>query len=427
MNRLPHGGSAVLLSRLLPNFPLAVWVLVFGRVLLQLGTGFVLFYAAIYFVNEVGLSATAVGLAIGVGQVAGIGGRIASGTLADSPQWGRRSTLLLSAAFSAIADIFLFAATGLPLLIVGNVLMGIGIGLYWPAMEALVADNTTSDTRREAYALTRLSDAVGLGLGVVLGGWVVAETGGYRWLFAFDGVSFIVFGAVLYFAVADRAAPAAPEGQSRLAGWKRAIADPVLQVFFVINTAFTLYMAQLDSTLPLFLRNVAGSDRYPIAEREISILFAWQIAVAIIAQLPVARLMRPLSHTRALTIASALFAIGFVGIWVTGQPANAPHAMGWAIAALGILSLGMVTYTPAGSSLVSEIAPESLRGTYLSINSLCWAVGYAIGPPLGGLALDRSDDIARNYWLGLAASTALVVVVLRLLAQRLLAHAGRPS
>ncbi|GAB4343256.1 MAG: MFS transporter [Cyanophyceae cyanobacterium] len=404
---------------MLPSFQPVVWILVLGRVLLQLGTGFVLFYAAIYFVNEVGVSATAMGVAVGLGQVAGIGGRILSGSMADSPRWGRRKTLLLSAAFSAIADIFLFSAQGLPLLIVGNALMGLGIGFYWPAMEALVADVTPADHRRDAYALTRLSDALGLGIGVVLGGIVVAQTGGYRWLFVFDGVSFLVFGAVLYFAVADRPVPPAPEGQGRLAGWGRAIADPVLQVFVVINTAFTVYMSQLDSTMPLYLRNVAGSAAYPIAEREISILFTWHIVVVIVTQLPVARLLRPLSHTQALTSASGLFAIGFVGLWWTGQPQNAPNAMGWAIAALGILSVAMATYTPAGSSLVADIAPESLRGTYLSINSLCWAVGYTIGPPLGGLALDQAAGTARVYWLGLAASTLFGVAVLRLLSWRM--------
>lgn len=49
----------------LPRLQHQVWLLAFGRLLSQVGTGFTLFYAPIFFVNQVGLSATAVGVGIG--------------------------------------------------------------------------------------------------------------------------------------------------------------------------------------------------------------------------------------------------------------------------------------------------------------------------------------------------------------------------
>ncbi|MGM0456764.1 MAG: MFS transporter, partial [Cyanobacteriota bacterium] len=71
------------------------------------------------------------------------------------------------------------------------------------------------------------------------------------------------------------------------------------------------------------------------------------------------------------------------------------------------------------SALVVELAPEEMRGVYLSINSLCWAIGYAIGPPLGGAALDRSQTVANSFWLVLAASVALMIPILKQLERRL--------
>lgn len=165
----------------------------FGRLLSQVGTGFVLFYAAIFFVNQVGLSPAAVGFGIGSESISGVVGRVVGGSLADSPRWGRRKILLISAAVSVMADLVLAVSHDFPTFLVGNLLMGLGIGLYWPSAEAVVADLTNPSNRNEAYALNRLSDSVGMGLGVVIGGWIIAATGAYRALFILDGISFTVF------------------------------------------------------------------------------------------------------------------------------------------------------------------------------------------------------------------------------------------
>uniref|UniRef100_A0ACD5GQI0 Uncharacterized protein n=1 Tax=Desertifilum tharense IPPAS B-1220 TaxID=1781255 RepID=A0ACD5GQI0_9CYAN len=69
----------------LPNLPNPVWILAAGRLLSQIGNGFTLFYAPIFFVNQVGLSATAVGIGLGSGSISGVFGRFFGGTLTDSP------------------------------------------------------------------------------------------------------------------------------------------------------------------------------------------------------------------------------------------------------------------------------------------------------------------------------------------------------
>jgi MFS family permease len=101
----------------LPKLPLQVWVLISGRLLSGIGSGFTLFYAPIYFVNEVELTKTAVGFALGIGSIAGIFGRIVSGSSLDSPHWGRKRTLLGAAIISAIASAVLAVANGFEILV----------------------------------------------------------------------------------------------------------------------------------------------------------------------------------------------------------------------------------------------------------------------------------------------------------------------
>lgn len=69
-----------------------------------MGTGFTLFYASIFFINQVGLTTTAVGIALGSGSISGIAGRILGGMGVDLPMVKRRRTLLLSAAISVIGS-----------------------------------------------------------------------------------------------------------------------------------------------------------------------------------------------------------------------------------------------------------------------------------------------------------------------------------
>ncbi|ERN41642.1 arabinose efflux permease [Rubidibacter lacunae KORDI 51-2] len=416
----------------LPNVAREIWLLAFGRLLSQIGSGFILFYAPIFYVDRVGLSATLVGIGIGSAQqTTGILGRYFGGVFADSPTWGRRRTLLLSAGVSAIADLVLALTYDYPIFLVGNLLMGLGIGLYWPATEAAVADLTRPEQRNEAYAVTRLADSLGLSVGVLAGGAIVSASGNYRSLFVLDGITFAIFFAAIYFTFAETYRPE-PDANGEYRnpnfgrGWGAALRDSRLTVYLAVNILFTTLISQTQSTLPLYFDTYvpAGKENRGFSASTISALFAWHIVFSAIAQLPVARQLNRMRRTDALRISLSLWALGFIGIWATGGATE--WALGAAIAALGILALAIVSYTPSASALVADIAPKSARGIYSSLNSQCWAIGYFIGPPLGGWALDQNEAIARNFWLVGAISTLGGIAILRGL-DRILLRSQRTS
>ncbi|VEP13666.1 Transporter, major facilitator superfamily [Hyella patelloides LEGE 07179] len=398
----------------LPQFSRAVWILAGGRLLSAIGTGFTLFYAPIFFVNQVGISATLVGLALGSGSLSGVLGRFFGGQWADSPQWGRRKTLLLSAIISALADVVLVMTNNFPTLVIGNLLMGLGVGLYWPATEAAIIDLTTPEQRNESFAITRLADSLGLSLGVILGGALIANEVNYRLLFLFDGISFVIFFFIIYFAIAETY-NFTNRHKSHNNGWLTALKDRRLTIFLVVNVLFTTYLSQIQSTLPLYFKNFisVGESQLGFSEKVISGLFSWHIVFAAIAQLPIARWLNSFSRIKALTISLVFWGVGFILIWLTGIVTAYPLV--WAIVALGIMSLAMVSYTPSASAFIADIAPESLRGIYLSFNSQCWAVGYFIGPSLGGFALDNSINFVRVYWLACSGSIAIGILILQYL------------
>ncbi|HIK30119.1 MAG TPA: MFS transporter [Oscillatoriales cyanobacterium M59_W2019_021] len=381
-----------------------IWVLVAGRFISQIGTGFTLFYAPIFFTKGVGLSATEVGIGLGSASIVGVAGRVLSGSLSDSPRVGCRRTLLFSAIVSTIASFVLAATRDFPTLVLGNLFAGMGIGLYWPASDTIVAHLTPPEHRREAYAWNRLADSLGLQVGVVLGGVIISTAGNYRLLFLVDGISFLLFLGVVWASIREPDTPTGSKSGNIWAGWMAALSDRPLLIFAVVNIVFTTYLAQLQTTLPLYLSN-GTANATGFSAPWISGLFTWHIALSVLLQLPISRFLGRFGHCRALAISGGGWIVGFVLVWAVW--AIPSYAVGWAVAGLGVLAIAMVAYTPSASALVADLAPPNLRGVYLSINSLCWAVGYAIGPPLGGWAMDRSDAISHGFWLGLAASVAV--------------------
>ncbi|MDF5736972.1 MAG: MFS transporter [Nostoc sp.] len=404
------------LSSWLPSIHPQVWIFAIGRFLSEVGTGFTLFYAPIFFVNEVGLSATSVGVALGSGSISGILGRIVGGSLADSEHWGRRRTLLLATAISASGSLVLAATNNFTILVIGSLISGLGIGFYWPAAEAVVADASEIDNRRETFAIARLADNLGLAIGIVLAGFLIAIIGSYRWLFVIDAISFLLFFGVIYAGIIETEQQQMGESEKteHFASWMAVLSDRRFLVYIAVNIFFTIYISQIHSILPLYFKNfVIKSTTEGLAQTTISVLFAWHLVIAIICQLPVTSALKRCSHTLALTVSAILWAIGFGLIWVSGTAPS--HNLVWVALALGVFAVAIVSYTPSAASLVTELAPENQRGVYFSINAVCWAVGYFIGHPLGGWALDQPRIITDSFWLGFSLSVLIVVAILQYL------------
>ncbi|MEN9201658.1 MAG: MFS transporter [Thermostichus sp. DG_1_6_bins_120] len=395
-----------------PKLGVQVWLIFIGRLLSQTGTGFTLFYATLFFVNQVGLTATQVGLGLGIMAFAGVLGRICGGSMADGA-WGRKSTLILSLIISALGSFGLALSYTFWTFALANVAAGLGQGLYWPPAEAIIADLTTREQRNEAYALNRLGDNLGQSIGVAMASTLVALTGAYRLLFVIDGLTFLIFLAVLWFFVQEARQPHLIAG-TMLAGWKTALTDRSLLVFGLANILFTTYVAQLSSSLPLYLRNFVG-----IPEVQIGVLFALHGAFIALLQMPVARWLNCFSRIQGLQGSALTWGVGFALVWLTGV------AVGWgslatlalATVALMVLSLALVSYNPSASALVADLAPDHLRGVYLSMNSLCWAVGFAAGPMIGGVALDLPPPWVGSLWVLWLATVAVVWGILNRLNQ----------
>ena len=81
-----------------------------------------------------------------------------------------------------------------------------------------------------------------------------------------------------------------------------------------------------------------------------------------------------------------------------------------------MISFGIVLFIPFSSTIVSHLAPAELRGRYMGFWTLVYMGGYAIGPLLGGWALDALGG--RGAFVTIAAAGLLGAALFPLLRAR---------
>lgn len=397
-----------------------VWVQAVGRSLYQAGYGSIQFFIPLIFVNQVGLSATVVGIGVGSGSLAGIVGHLLGGYLADSPAYGRKRALLFSAGLAIMAAIALSLTQSLPILVVANLLMGLSAGCYWTAADATVIDVTTSEHRHKAFAILVLADSLGGGLGIWGGGMLLSLFHEAQILFLVGSLILVVFLVWILIAVTETRQEH-PEHLDTLQGFVVALRDRSLLLFVLVNVLFTTYIALVSSTLPLYFTNVVSisPEATPASGTSfasIANLYTWcYVGLGAVLQVPIVQILGSVPKVRVLVISMLLWGTGFILVWVTGTIAS--MQLVWAIASLSILSIAATIYKPFAPAIVAELAPESLRGVYLAISYQCWSIGYFIGPVLGGWAMDQSGAIARGAWVVAAIAAFFSLFILYFLGQ----------
>ncbi|MEL6453598.1 MAG: MFS transporter [Cyanobacteria bacterium J06623_5] len=410
----------------LPQLRREIWILVTGQLLLFIGQGFTLVYASIFFVNQLGFSPMQVGLALSSSGLTGIFGRFFAGCAIDSRWLGRRGTLLLAAVVSALACVCLALADTFGLLVAGNMLLGLGLSLYWPATLAVIADLSTAENRSEAFALSQLSNNLGLGVGALLAGQYIALTGAlagsYRALFVAKGLVYLVFGLVIWNAIAETR-----QGETTLKqvakNWGTALRDRALVTFLLANIFFAIYGAQLSSSLPLYLANFIPSAQASMestggfSEQVISYLFFWHALIKIIGQLPTTRWAKQIDHVSILLFTLILWASAAAFFWLAGIVSR--YGLIAALVGFFLVAIAEMVYGPASSALVGEMSPPDQRGIYFSLESECWGIGFLLGPASGGWALDHPVNGGANLWLVLVVSTGIPGAILLYLKQQL--------
>ncbi|MEB3104673.1 MAG: MFS transporter [Cyanobacteriota bacterium] len=373
------------------------------RLFSAVGGGAVLYLTPMVFHREA-FTASAVGEGLALAALVGAGGRVVSGLLLDrglSCSW----PIALGVVASLLGDVVLLNATTSGPYRVGQALVGLAMGLYWPAIELAVPLSCAPVPSARAYALARTADALGVATGA-LAGALLAARGWLRGIYVLDLGVLLSMALLLWRSpLPGQARPPAVsvEGSARraLAGVRSAWLMPLLPLLGLVVLA-TAVPALMQSALPLDLVR-GGLRRPPLRESLGALTIGLQLALLMLLQWPIGRALARRPVARGLAFSLVAFAAGTL---LLAASALVPWG-GWLlVAAQGPLAIGAAAFLPTATEAVVEITPVAHRGLALAFFSQCFALSGLTAPLLGGWLLDRQGHGA-GLWL--ATSGALLL------------------
>ncbi|MCS5692830.1 MFS transporter [Cyanobium sp. FGCU-6] len=372
------------------QFPAPLQELAGVRLLAALGAGGVIYLTPMVF-HLAAFSARSVTQGLAAAAVAGTAGRLASGLLLDRGMAVSRP-VLLALAMGFLGDVVLLGAHGFGGYLIGQVLMGMAVGLYWPAIELAVPLACPPLPSARAFALVRTADAAGIAAGALLGA-ALAAAGWLRGIYVVDMGALAAVALLLV----RRPLPTAPSRRRGRRGGGVGWVLPLLPVLAVTLLA-TGMQALMQSALPLDL--VRGAPMRPALPESLGALtIGLQLSLLLALQWPVGQALARRPVRDGLALGLGAFAAGSL---LLALSALLPFGGAVMIAAQLPLALAEAAFLPTATEAIVELTPASHRGLALALFSQCFALSAFAAPLVAGWLLDLQGH-AIGLWLAMAA------------------------
>ncbi len=369
----------------------AFWALQVGLLLSRAGQ-FVQPILTFWLTGAFGLSVTQAGAVVAVYGLGSTLGTALGGLVAD--RFGRRATLLFSAAGSAVA-LFALSETGsIARVVPGAFLLAFVYDLHRPAVHAMVADLVEPADRVRAYALTYVTVNLGFSVAPALAGWLAGYS--FRGVFLAAAAVQVVWALFIAFRL--------PE--SRPAAVTRASVGfaPVLR-----DRVFLLWLGALVLATLVPHQGFVALSAWMTWEGFTPATFGSVIALngvlIVLVQPWVSEVVARHSVVRMFMLGAVLQGVGF-----------AMHGLGRGIpghvAAVVVWTLGEIVTAPVTSAVVANLAPPDLRGRYQGLVAMAFAIASMLGPLLGAAVLDAWGRVlwAACLGVGLVAAGAMAAL-----------------
>jgi predicted MFS family arabinose efflux permease len=343
-------------------------------------------YLTLYLVSDRGLDPQPAGLIAAGYGVGLLLGNLVGGWFGD--HFGMRRGVLTGLLSWAVLCMVMSVAPVSLLGVVGG-FAGVCIGAVRPMDSVLVAMTLPAERRREAVALTRTMSNAGFMVGPPLG--ALLFTWNFNLVFYVDAgtsalLALLVWAKVPASAGGGTTLSRAPSSVFRaLAGHRSVIV--LLAAVLVVDTVYR----QLYTSLPLLLRD-SGAPAVAYG-----LLITLNAGVIVLCEAPIAVALRSRPAVTVIAAGFALVALGFVAIAVW-------PAVGGAVLAVGVITIGEMLYKPTATAHVVDAAPDGMAGRFSSLYAAASIGGMTFAPALGGSAYQYLPNLL--WTLGALAAFA---------------------
>ena len=339
--------------------------------------------AFLYFSFGTGLSFSAIGSAVSAGTLAALPMALLAGWLVD--RFSAKTVLVSSNMVTALGYALYPLASQWTLIALATFLVMSGDRLYWASWPVLVVDLTSGRKLDATYAAVGTIKNFTVATGTLASSalTIAFGRGAADLVLALNVITSLVAGMVLagVRVPAGRPRPKEEEG----IGWRGVFKDHAFTGFCFSFMLLTFAWALPATLLPAYAVRIMGLPGWAPA-----FFLGINSVVITLAQMSVTAKVSKVPREGLIVRAGLIFAGVFVALYlVTELPTST--AIVALVPVMLVFTLGEMISLPAASALVVRSAPVAIRGRYMSLYQLSWAISGLFIPVLAGVVLDRGS------------------------------------
>jgi MFS family permease len=367
------------------SYPRQFWVLFASAFISAAGGNLVWPFMTIYIHQKLTVPLATVGGIFSAVSVAGFIATLMGGPLVD--RLGRKPPILLSLFGEAIILTSLAFVGSLELFVILFTLYSLTGPISGVAINAMVADLVKPESRPAAYSLQRIAYNAGVAVGPALGGFIATRSYTLSFLLAALSFALLILPSQVLIRETKPQTPPLVEGREERRGYSQVLSDLPFMGFIVAFALLNLAYAQMMIYLPVYIK-----ENYGIPESGYGFILATNALMVVLLQLAVTRVTERHPRLPVMALGAFLTAIGLGSVALF-------HTYIFFLLSMIVFTLGELVISPTATSFVADVAPATMRGTYMAMYSLSFGIGFfGLGPIAGGLL---NDNLGPAYiWYG---------------------------
>ncbi|MEG0472358.1 MAG: MFS transporter [Solibacillus sp.] len=354
--------------------PKQVWLLIIGTFVNTVGNSFLWPLNSIYIHDYLGKTLTMAGFVLMLNSLAGVFGNILGGILFD--KLGGYKTILIGVILNLFSISLLTMWHEWPQYIIFLTMLGFSGGIVFPALYAIAGSAWPEGGRRSFNAIF-LANNVGVAIGPALAG-IIADIQ-FEWVFMSNLIAYIVFFFIVVstFKRFDSGKVTMKKVTSETRDKKAKAPLIALSILSISLVLCWLSYSQWSATISSYTQTLGMSlSQYSLLWTLNGFMI---VAVQPIIKPLVTRWEKKIKHQ--LVLGLALMSLSFFVVYFAGD-------FKMFAAAMVILTLGEVFFSPVIPMLANKMAPPGQEGFYQGLVNSATTVGRMIGPLFGGLMVD---------------------------------------
>ncbi|MEO8357175.1 MAG: MFS transporter [Chloroflexota bacterium] len=366
------------LKKIYHEFPRLFWVVVAVSFIDRIGGTLLFPFFALYITQKFNVGMTQAGILLGMSSLFGLIGSTIGGALTD--KFGRKQLILFGLVFSALSTLTLGLVTELNVLYPLMIVVGLLSSVAHPAHDAMIADILPEKQRQEGFGILRVVGNLSWIIGPTIGGFLANIN--FLYLFVIDAVISCLVAAIIFRAIPETKPEAHAHAESEtfwqtVVGYRVVLKDFTFMAFMVAGMLMLIVYQQMYGSLSVYLR-----DNHNINPSGYGFLMTTSAITVVIFQFWVSRIIKVRPPFLMMAIGTVFYMIGFALFGVVAT---------YVLFALNIviITIGEMIVVPTSQAIAANFAPETMRGRYMAIFGLSWAIPSTVGPGAAGYILDN--------------------------------------